>query len=86
MEILNSFLLQVIVFSVAVIILCELCICKILPFTECSGASEIGGSKIGETYATDANESTTNTRNTVRATYLVGLFVVCLTIFPLNIV
>lgn len=86
MEILNSFLLQIIVFSVAVIILCELCISMILPFTESSGASEIGGSNIGETYATDANESTTNTRNTIRATYILSLFVVCLTTLLFNII
>ena len=88
MEVLNSSLLQILVFSVAVIILCELCIRKLIPFTESSGAREIDDLSIGEERAKAANESTTNTRNNIRATYAICLISIdlYLAISPLNIV
>lgn len=88
MEVLNSTLLQMLVFSVAVITLCELCIRKLIPFAESSGAREIDDSNIGEERAKAANESITNTRNNIRATYAIFLISIALylSIFPLKIV
>ena len=88
MEVLNSTLLQMLVFSVAVITLCELCIRKLIPFSESSGAREIDDSNIGEERAKAANKSITNTRNNIRATYAIFLISIALylSISPLKIV